>query len=92
MDGKNAQLFRDEIEMILKDGESSDYLIPYEMIALAFPSSTPHPETFEHNCIDVSSLKAWAKKHGWYVSVSAENKDYRNTLSPPISFQKIVVA
>lgn len=89
MDEKTAQVWRSDLEQKLADAKSSDLLIPYPQVAVAFPSSRPHPDTFDHNCIDDESLKAWTEERGWEVSTAPEKASDQNTLRPPIRFQKI---
>lgn len=88
MDEGAAQVWRSDIEEKLKDATSSELFISYPNIAIAFPSSRPHPETFDHNCIDDESLRAWAAERGWGVSTAPEKASDPNTLRPPIRFKK----
>lgn len=89
MDEQIASEWRADIEEKLKDTTSCDLLISYANVAEAFPSDRPHPERFEHKCIDDDSLKAWAKERGWAVTTAPESAADSNTLSPPIRFMKL---
>lgn len=89
MDEETAREWRADIEEKLKSAESSDLLISYPDVAVAFPSSRSHPETFEHKCIDDESLRIWAKERGWVVTTAPESAADPNTLRPPIRFKKI---
>lgn len=91
MNEKNTQIIlRKDIEMKLATTNLSDLVIPYRDIAVAFPSSKPHPETFDHNLIDDTFLKVWAEELGWSVMTAPEMHINQNTLQPPIRFQKII--
>jgi len=84
-----AQEWRTDIEEKLKNAKSTDLLISYQNVAVAFPSSRPHLETLDHNCIDGASLKAWAKERGWEVMTVPEMASDPNTRRPPIRLKKI---
>ncbi len=88
MNEEAAREWRAEIEAKLENAESTDLLISYQNVAVAFPSSRPHSETFDHNCIDDASLKAWAKHRGWEVTPAPEKALDPNTLRPPIRFKR----
>ena len=89
MDEETAQVWRSKIAEKLEDAKSSDLLISYPNVAIAFPSSRPHSETFDHKCIDHEFLRAWAEERKWNVSTAPEKASDPNTLRPPIRFKKI---
>lgn len=76
------------LERALKDRHTDDLLIPYAQVALAFPSSDPHPYTFEYPRIDDHAIRAWAEDNGWKIAFAAEKGAKGQEHSFPIRLTK----
>ncbi|MDD9811957.1 MAG: hypothetical protein OXU71_09635 [Gammaproteobacteria bacterium] len=50
-----------------ESGSAEEIYFSYEIIACAFPSPTPHPDSFDYNFVEHKELTPWAKKKGWDV-------------------------
>lgn len=78
-------------DILLKSIEEhggNDVVIPYWDIARLFPSSEPHPDSFDYKVIDDKSLKEWAANNGFEVSTVPEQALENAKSSPPIRFRK----
>lgn len=49
-----------------------DVVIPYEQVALAFPSQRPNPKSFDYPLIEHEQLVAWASARNWQVRPATE--------------------
>ena len=67
-----------------------DAVIPYEKIALAFPSPDPNLLSFDSPLIDHDQLKQWALARGWDVRLASEIKAEGDDRHPPVHFTKRV--
>jgi hypothetical protein len=76
------------LEKALKDSAHDDVVAPYSHVALAFPSSDPHPASFDFPLIDSAAIKAWAVREGWEVSIASEKGRSDQDHSFPIRFRK----
>lgn len=76
------------LERALIDRKADDVLIPYEHVAFAFPSSDPHPYTFEYPIIDSHAITVWAEDNGWKIAVATEKGVKGQEHSFPIRFTK----
>lgn len=79
----------DNEEILLKAIEEhggDDVIIPYRDIALLFPSSEPHPDSFEYKSIDEKSFLKWAKDNSFSVNKTPEQAPKGAENSPPIRF------
>lgn len=77
------------LKAIEKHG-GTDVVIPYWDIARLFPSSDPHPDSFDYKVIDHNSLKEWASNNGFEVNTVPEQVPENAKSSPPIRFKKKV--
>ncbi len=66
----------------------NDVVIPYWDIARLFPSTDPHPDSFDYKAIDQQSLKKWASDNGYEVSTVPDQAPDNAKSSPPIRFKK----
>ena len=66
----------------------NDVVIPYWDIACLFPSTEPHPDSFNYKVIDQRSLKEWASDNGFDVSTVPDQAPDNAKSSPPIRFVK----
>ncbi|WP_156774618.1 hypothetical protein ACN2MM_02460 [Alkalilimnicola ehrlichii MLHE-1] len=80
--------WRDALEAELKATDKTDLVIPYGQIAKAFPSSNPHPRTFEHPMIDDVSLRNWGSERGWCIDLASEILPEGSDSLPPVRFYK----
>lgn len=85
---KDSPRWRTELEKKLAEHSGADVVTHYRAVALAFPSRTPHPSTFDYPRIDESVLQAWAAAHGWKVATAPEMGPGGDSASPPIRFTK----
>jgi len=83
---KDAPRWQTELENKLNEHGGTDVVTHYKSVALAFPSRTPHPSTFDYPSIDESSLLAWASDRGWKVQTAPEVAPGKDSTSPPIRF------
>ena len=57
--------WQEALERELAEARSSKLTVPYDQVARAFPSQSPHPDTFEFNLIDDMTFTQWAEARGW---------------------------
>jgi len=63
------------LQRLLDESNSAKQAVfPYEMVARAFPSRDPHPDSFDYNFVEDEDLKAWAKKKGWEAEQISRDK------------------
>lgn len=86
---KNAPLKRGTLKRRLEGNNGNDMLVSHEDIALAFPSSNPHPTRFEIPEIDEDALNDWAVKQGWNVQPAPEKSEDEAVTLFQIRFTKI---
>ncbi len=86
---RNSTHWKTQLEVSLTNHEGEDLVTYYKNVALAFPSRSPHPSTFEYPMIDESSLKTWAHEHGWEVIKEPESEPGVDSSSPPIRFKRV---
>lgn len=67
----------------------TDVVIPYWDIARLFPSSEPHPDSFDYKVIDHHTLEDWASSNGFKVTTVPEQAPDNAKSSPPVRFIKI---
>jgi hypothetical protein len=72
----------------LESHGGNDVVIPYSDIARLFPSSNPHPDSFDYNAIDQEQLKCWASENGFEVSTVPDQAPENAKSSPPIRFRR----
>lgn len=84
---KDSLQWQTELEKSLTGHGGPDVVTHYKNVALAFPSRTPHPSTFDYPRIDKSALRAWASARGWEVQTAPE-KSGKDSASPPIRFTR----
>lgn len=85
---KDALQWRTELERKLTEHGGADVVTYYKLVALAFPSRTPHPSTFDYPMVDESSLRAWASALGLKVQMAPEISSEKDSTSPPIRFSQ----
>lgn len=76
----------------LKAHGSDDVSIPYRQVALLFPSSVPHPSSFEYTVIDYETLLAWGFSHGWEITPLPELSTSNDPQTFPIRFRRSLPA
>lgn len=86
---KDSPRWQAELEKKLSEHCGTDIVTHYKTVALAFPSKTPNPLTFDYPRIDESSLRAWASARGWKVQTAPEMVHGKESANPPIRFIQI---
>ena len=86
---KDAPRLQKELEKKLIEHGGTDVVTHYKTVALAFPSRTNHPSTFDYPRIDESSLRAWASARGWKIQTAPEMEPVKESASPPIRFTQV---
>jgi len=72
----------------IEEHGGNDVVIPYWDIARLFPSSDPHPDSFDYKSIDQKSLMEWASDNGFEVSTVPDQAPANAKSSPPIRFKR----
>jgi hypothetical protein len=85
---KDSPKWQIELEKKLTEHGGTDVVTHYKVVAVAFPSRTPHPSTFDQPKIDESALRAWSSARGWEVQTASEMEPGKDSASPPIRFTK----
>jgi hypothetical protein len=86
---KDAPQRQAELEKELTKRGEKDVVTHYMTVALAFPTRTPHPSTFDYPRINESLLRAWASDRGWKVQTAPEMEPGNDSASPPIRFTRV---
>jgi hypothetical protein len=88
MNEQEAEDWKEELDLELQRTDKTDLIIPQSQVARAFPSSDPHPRTFDHPMIDEVALKKWASERGWRVDMAPESVPQDSDSLPPVRFRK----
>lgn len=83
-----SQEWRDELERALENHGGNDVVVPYENVALAFPSNEPSPRSFDYPLIDQKRLISWAESKGWKVQPESGMADEEGSDRAKIRFTK----
>jgi len=65
-----------------------DVVIPYEHVALAFPSQRPSPRSFDYPLIEHEQLVEWASVRNWQVRPATEMNVQCEIGYPPVRFTR----
>ena len=85
---KEAQKWRDELGRKLEEYSGSDVVVPYENVALAFPSNDPHPYSFDYPLINQHGLKQWAESKGYSVQLTKDMAFEEDRDTPLVRFTR----
>jgi hypothetical protein len=88
MNNEKIQNWRAELERVLQEADTTDVTVPYSQVVQAFPSSSPHPRTFDHSLIDQRELRAWCEARNWRVDLAPELIQNEPNGIPPVRFRK----
>ena len=88
MTDSESRQWKDALDAELEATDKTDLVIPYEQVVKAFPSSNPHPRTFDHPMIDDVSLRKWALERGWQADLAPECLPEGSGALPPVRFYK----
>ncbi|WP_156000779.1 hypothetical protein [Thioalkalivibrio sp. ALJT] len=80
--------WKDALDSELEATDKKDLVIPYEQVVKAFPSSTPHPRSFDYPMIDDISLRQWALERGWQADLAPESLPENSSALPPVRFYR----
>lgn len=83
-----SQEWRNELERALENHGDNDVAVPYESVALAFPSNDPSPHSFDYPLIDQAHFIHWAESKGCKVQVAPEIATEEGTHRSRILFTK----
>lgn len=87
----NAPRWISALERGLNQRGENDLVVPYEQVALAFPSPEPNPLSFDSPLIEHNQLNQWASTQGWQIRSAPEMAPEGSDVShPPVRFTKQV--
>lgn len=75
------------LALALQEQHQTDVVVPYNHVALAFPSIESHPLSYTDPLLDHEELRLWASRQGWQVKPAPDMKGDDDT-DPPIRFTK----
>ena len=77
----------DLLSLALEEHGGDDVVVSYSQVAAIFPSSRPHPDSFEYKLIDEVKLLDWANNNGWRLEKIKVKGG--GTSSPAIRFIRV---